>query len=204
MPKCLIAIDDAGDPGFKIGQGSTVFFVVAAVIFDDETDACEALQRIEQLRHNLGWHDMHEFKFRKTNSTIRKRFFETVKSLRFQAIIAIVDKRNIADTEMLRNPSRFYNSTILSVLRTGSFMKEAQITIDGEKGNNYRSRVKAYFRQNLPKFSVKNLDYKDSRKDALLQFADMIAGAALLTTKKRNDSIDYLSLIEEKTTIINS
>ena len=32
----LVFIDDSGDAGFKLGKGSTDFFVIAMVIFDDE------------------------------------------------------------------------------------------------------------------------------------------------------------------------
>jgi len=31
----LVSLDDSGDPGFKLGKGSTPCFVIAVVIFDD-------------------------------------------------------------------------------------------------------------------------------------------------------------------------
>jgi hypothetical protein len=35
----LVFIDDSGDPGFKLDRGSTPFFVIALVIFEDELEA---------------------------------------------------------------------------------------------------------------------------------------------------------------------
>ena len=33
--------DDSGDPGFKLGRGSTDYFAIATVFFDDDLDAEE-------------------------------------------------------------------------------------------------------------------------------------------------------------------
>ncbi len=35
----LVFIDDSGDAGFKLGKGSSEFFVISAVIFDDNLEA---------------------------------------------------------------------------------------------------------------------------------------------------------------------
>jgi hypothetical protein len=35
----LVFIDDSGDPGFKIGKGSTSHFIISMVIFADELEA---------------------------------------------------------------------------------------------------------------------------------------------------------------------
>ena len=34
----LVFIDDSGDPGFKLGKGSTSHFIIGMVIFDDELE----------------------------------------------------------------------------------------------------------------------------------------------------------------------
>ena len=49
----LVLIDDSGDPGFKIGRGSSQFFVIACVIFDDELDAEETALIIKRYRRSL-------------------------------------------------------------------------------------------------------------------------------------------------------
>jgi hypothetical protein len=59
----LVFIDDSGDPGFKLDKGSSRYFVVACVIFDDNLDAEEAALKIKRLRRTLGWRNEQEFKF---------------------------------------------------------------------------------------------------------------------------------------------
>ena len=35
----LVFIDDSGDPGFKLGKGSSLIFVIGCIVFDDELEA---------------------------------------------------------------------------------------------------------------------------------------------------------------------
>ena len=46
----LIFIDDSGDPGFKLDKGSSAFFVIALIIFDDELEAEKVALAIKELR----------------------------------------------------------------------------------------------------------------------------------------------------------
>ena len=53
--------------------------------------------------------------------------------------------------------------------------------------------MKTFFRQNLPKNAIKQIRYRDSKNDVLIQLADMIAGSInrFLTGDK-----EYLSIIK--------
>lgn len=195
----IIAIDDAGDPGFKLNKGSSRYFVIASVFFDDDLDAEEVGLKIKRLRRDLNWHKLHEFKFRKLAAPYKLHFFGAVKNVNFKVIIAIIDKETITDTQLKKNPSKLYNSIILETLKASTVkLSKAHIYIDGEASNNYRRSVKTLFRQNLPKNAIKHVTYLDSEKDNLIQLADMIAGATLLSTKSdRTDSRTYISMIQE-------
>ena len=46
----LVFIDESGDPGFKLGRGSSPVFVVAMVVFDDRMEADLVDREIEGLR----------------------------------------------------------------------------------------------------------------------------------------------------------
>ena len=70
----IIAVDDSGDPGFKLGKGSSEYFVIAAIFFDDDLDAEEAALKIKRLRKSLHWNPLHEFKFRKSSAEIKRQF----------------------------------------------------------------------------------------------------------------------------------
>jgi len=198
MSRKLIFIDDSGCTGFKFGQGSTNYFGIAAVFFDDDLDAEEAALKIKRLRRSLCWHDLHEFKFRKTSGSIRKQFLETVRSLNYRVVIALIDKRNVNDIKLQENPSEFYYNVILRTLQIGDGFVKANIIIDGKKGIDHRRKVKSFFRKNLPEFSVNKISFRDSQKDSLIQLADMIVGAAMHSLEKRDDSKDYISIIEKR------
>ena len=158
----IIAVDDSGDPGFKLGKGSSEYFVIAAIFFDDDLDAEEAALKIKRLRKSLHWNPSHEFKFRKSSAEIKRLFFEVIAPLNFRAAISIVDKRHFADKTLQRETSKFYNTIILRTLLTSGQFNRAHIYIDGEGGNDYRRKVKTFFRQNLPRNAIRVLTYRDS------------------------------------------
>ncbi|PIP29596.1 hypothetical protein COX27_00570 [Candidatus Kuenenbacteria bacterium CG23_combo_of_CG06-09_8_20_14_all_36_9] len=49
----LVFLDDSGDPGFKLDQGSTSHFVIAMVCFDDELEAEKTAIAIKELKREL-------------------------------------------------------------------------------------------------------------------------------------------------------
>jgi spore maturation protein SpmB len=59
----LVLIDESGDAGFKLARGSSPYFVVAMVIFDDFKEAEGASAIIETARATLRIKT--EFKFNK-------------------------------------------------------------------------------------------------------------------------------------------
>lgn len=93
----IIAVDDSGDPGMKLGRGSSNYFVIAAVCFPDDLDAEETSLKIKRLRRDLGWNPMHEFKFRKTSPEIRKQFLTEICKRNFNISLVILDKSTIAN-----------------------------------------------------------------------------------------------------------
>lgn len=54
----LVFLDDSGDPGFKLDRGSSAFFVIACVIFEDKLDAEEVSLTMKRYRRELGWADI--------------------------------------------------------------------------------------------------------------------------------------------------
>jgi len=198
MSRKLIFIDDAGCTGFKFDQGSSDYFYIAGIFFDDDLDAEETALKIKRLRRSLGWHDLHEFKFRKTSTTIKKQFYNTVCSLNYRVVLAIVDKRSINDKNLQNNPSEFYYRVILNVLQAGGDFMKANIIIDGEKGIDHRRNVKTYFRKNLPEYSINKMVFVDSKKDSLVQLADMFVGAARHSVEKKKDTNNYISMVKKR------
>lgn len=61
----LVFVDESGDPGLKLEQGSSTHFVVALVIFEDHDEAQAADDRIGLLRRELRLDPRYEFRFNK-------------------------------------------------------------------------------------------------------------------------------------------
>lgn len=49
----LVFLDESGDPGLKIIQGSSRYFVIALVVFQDEEETTAIDQRLQLLRREL-------------------------------------------------------------------------------------------------------------------------------------------------------
>ena len=194
----IIAVDDSGDPGIKLGKGSSNYFLIAAVLFEDDLDAEETALKMKRLRKELGWKENHEFKFRKLSPELRLKFLETVKDLSYKIVIFELDKTTLKDVRIYRNDaSKLYNAVILETIKAfGDSVKSAHIYVDGEGGNDYRRKVKSYFRKNLPKQMMKELSYQDSKKNNLIQLADMVVGAARRVVER--DESKYIKIVKKR------
>ena len=194
----IISVDDSGDPGLKLGRGSSAYFVIASILFSDDLDAEETALKIKRLRQKLGWKQKHEFKFRKTSPEIRKLFLTEVRGCNFDISLVILDKKSVEGNRAFeKDASKLYNAAIIKSVK--SFKKELRqvhVLVDGESGSTYRRNVKTFFRKNLPKGAIGQLSYHDSVDDNLVQFADMIAGAARRSVERDRDS-SYIRIIKK-------
>lgn len=198
----LVFIDDSGDAGFKLDKGSSMHFVIACVIFDDNLDAEETALKIKRLRRSLKWRDDHEFKFNKANKQIRLAFLNEVKTCNFRVRAIVADKSVIRSPELRRNKTKFYNYMIKEVLsKSEGSIKNASIRLDGHEDRAYKKAATTYFRQQAnPRGGViKDMKFVDSRSDNLIQLADMVAGTILRTTQgDKSDSSAYYKVIRKR------
>lgn len=199
----LVFIDDSGDPGFKTRTGSSPAFVISCVIFDDELEAEKCAIAIKELRRELKKTDNFEFKFNKCSKAYRIRFLETIKNFKFR-IRAIVMRKELIHSEELQNSkTSFYNYTIKTVLKHSSGkIKNAKVRLDGHGDRTFRRELVSYLRrslENADKGMVESLRFRDSKRDVLIQLADMIAGSIGRTTQNdKTDSNVYWNIIKCK------
>lgn len=177
----LIFIDDSGDPGFKFDKGSSEYFVIASVIFDDELEAEKVAVRIKQLRRDLGFPDDVEFKFNKSRPEVREKFLSTINGFSFRVRCLVVPKKDIYSPELRSNKNSFYSYIIKMVLKhSDGSVVSAKIRVDGSGDRAFRKSFLTYLRKQLNQGDrkiVKNCKLVDSKKDVLVQMADMVAGA---------------------------
>lgn len=199
----LVFIDDSGDPGFKIKQGSSQAFVICCVVFDDNLEAEKCAVAIKELRRVLKKSDSFEFKFNKCSKSYRVKFLETVKPFKFRIRAIIMTKVDIYSDELKNSKTSFYNYTIKTVLKHSSGkIKNAKIRLDGHGDKIFRRELLSYLRRSLDdadREMIKNLRFRDSGRDVLIQLADMIAGSINRTTQRdKSDKDLYLDLVKRR------
>lgn len=172
----LVLIDESGCPGFKLNKGSTPYFVVAMVIFNDLIEAEKTSKIITELRKSLRVH--HEFKFNKTCPKVKDAFFESLIKVNFKIRALVVKKNDIYSTHIRDNTERFYNYFIQMLMRhDGAILNNATIKIDGRGNAELKKALSAYLRQQIKPTKIKKIKFVDSKTDSLIQLADMCVGA---------------------------
>ncbi|PIP87985.1 hypothetical protein COW80_02825 [Candidatus Beckwithbacteria bacterium CG22_combo_CG10-13_8_21_14_all_01_47_9] len=179
----IVFIDEAGDPGFKLEKGSSHFFVMSLVIFDDFLEAEKASLAIKELRRKLKVNDRYEFKFNKTNNKFRHKFFRAILRFKFRTRVIVIDKTLIHSQSLRLNKEKFYNYAIMQLLKqSGSSIKNAKLKFD-KRGERSLRKV------------FTDLKFVDSRQNTLVQLADMVAGAIYFRfSGKGNNYVSLLSM----------
>ena len=174
----MIFLDESGDAGFKFAQGSSSHFVIALVIFDSPLDAEETALAIKRLRQTLRLHETFEFKFNKMSDFYRFQFLEAVRASPFRVRAMVVDKRALRSEHLTNNKESFYNYFVSEVLRHNhGKIQGASLRVDGSGDRAFQQAFKTYLRSKLPEQTVKKCKMVDSKKDSLIQLADMMAGS---------------------------
>lgn len=198
----LVFIDDSGDAGFKLGKGSSEFFVISAVIFDDNLEVEKTAVAIKQFRRELGFSDRVEFKFNGSRREIRKKFLDTVNKFDFRIRSLVIDKKIIRSAELKNNKYSFYGYAIKTLLKySNNSILEASIKIDGSGDRAFRKTFLTYLRKELNSAHVKivkNCKLVDSRSNMLVQLADMVAGSVRRSyDESKKDHQEYKNIIKK-------
>ena len=176
----LVFIDDSGDTGFKFERGSSRYFVISLLIFDDDLEAEKMSVAIKQLKRDIGMGDHEEFKFNKSRNKNRELFLQTINQFSFRIRSLVVEKEVLYSPELHKKES-FYAYFIKQVLKfSGSKILEAKVRIDGSGDRVFKKNFISYLRKELNSLDtviMKQCRFVDSKSDVLIQAIDMIAGA---------------------------
>ena len=198
----LVFLDDSGDPGFKIGKGSSNVFVIALVIFDDNLEAEETAIKIKRLRREIGKDDRFEFKFNKCSQVLRCHFLSTVADCKFRIRALVMEKEKIYGNELRRSKESFYAYTIKTVLKhNNDTIRNAKLKMDGHGERKFRREFLVYLRRELNnpgKKTISDLKFVDSKENVLIQLADMVAGAIHRSFSHKTDANIYREIIKKR------
>lgn len=192
-----IYIDESGDPGLK--DSSSNNFIVASVVVVGQENRDKLDEAIANYRNGLGWKEDKELKFHKSEKDVIRLAIRALKDFDYSAYAIVIDKSRL-------------NLQELSVIERGSIalytikellvklhIDDATITIDGAPGVRYMKKARTYLRQELKAsgISVNKIVFEDSRKNALIQLADLVAGSVAHSVNKP-DGKEFIRLFSNK------
>lgn len=193
----LVFVDECGDPGFKLDSGSSRHLVIALVIFDLPVHAEAAAKQMSDLRRELGFPGVQEFKFNRLKSSYREQFFSRVAPTPFRIRAIVVDKGVIYKDFLRSSPRDFYRfvATQLISHHFGA-VQNAKIFIDGSGSREFRREFGAHLRKQAPPGTIGALAFEDSKNNQLIQLADMVAGGIARAYHPQTAESRYLSILK--------
>lgn len=179
----LVFIDESGDPGFKTADGASPNFVAAMVIFRSPEAAISTQYIIE----NSAARKIHkpEFKFSKCRHDVRDEFFKAAKKCDFSVRSIVVQKDKIYSPRLTSDKERFYEFFVRQMMKhDNGTLHDAKVIIDGSGDRAFRQDLNLALRRRLNEGTIKDVRFKDSKSDVLVQLADMCAGAIARSYRK--------------------
>lgn len=194
----LVFIDESGCSGFKLTRGSDAIFAVAMVVLNDSAAARAATAAIERARELTGHKT--EFKFSKCSADVRDTFFRSVTHAPFRVRALVVDKAHIYSPHLRTNTEAFYSYFVkLLGEHDGQRLIGAKVRIDGSGDREFQRATGAYLRRELGTGKIADIRMVDSKRDRLIQLADMCVGAIARAyrAETRNNADRWLAMLRD-------
>lgn len=177
----LVFLDESGDPGRKIDKGSSPFFVVALVTFDDHDEADKCDQRITALRSELKLGEGYEFHFGKNSKRVRSAFLEAVHPHHFfyHAFALNKDPKKLYGRGFDFKESLYKWVASTTFQNAKSYLDDATVVLDQCGDRKFRDELAAYLRARINskggKQAIKKVKIQRSTGNNLIQLADYVA-----------------------------
>ncbi|MDR1512180.1 MAG: DUF3800 domain-containing protein [Propionibacteriaceae bacterium] len=172
-----VHIDDSGDAGLKFGKGSSRHLVMAACVFDSGSEIERTAEAITALRVRLGHGADWEFKHAKAQAQAEE-LFHTVEPFDFYVRAIIIDKTTLTSQRLGTTNLKYF--AITELLTHGTWpIHDAKVVIDGKDSKAFSMATSTYFRKTVnaeQPGAIKRVTMEDSKKNVLIQLADMVAG----------------------------
>lgn len=199
----LIFIDESGDTGLKLNRGSSPFFVISLIVFDDhaEADACD--QRINLLRNELGLDEKYEFHFKNNSDRIKEEFLKAVSKYSFVYFSLVINKDpTILLGDQFEQKSTFYKYACNLVFTTAlPLLSRSIVTLDECGSPRFKTELRKYLNGKLDndgRSIIKKLKQEDSQKNNLLQLADYVSGVVNRKVQNRREWQKFYRYISER------
>lgn len=199
----LIFIDESGDSGLKIEAGSSRYFVISLVVFEDHKEAENCDKRISLLGRELGYPDGFVFHFKDNSHKMRLAFLEAVAPYDFTYFGFVLNK----DQKKLwgkgfQFKESLYKSACSYVFENAKpYLKNAIVVIDKSGHEVFRSQLAAYLKRKINDKAgdiIKKVKMQPDRGNNLLQLADYVAGVINRYAQGKKAADEYRRFIAAK------
>lgn len=180
----LAFVDESGDPGRKIPQGSSPYFIVALVTFEDNDEALRCDQRIQLLKSEIGMPGSFEFHFSDNSRKVRLAFLQAIAPYGFFYHVFALNK----DPGRLYGPgfdvkeSLYKFATRLVFENAKPHLRAATVVLDQSGDRRFRDELATYLRRRVREPDgrqiIRKVKIQRSVGNNLLQLADYVAGSA--------------------------
>jgi hypothetical protein len=200
----LVFVDESGDSGFKVEQGSSQFFTVALVIFEEHDEAIACDQRIGLLRRELGWDERSEFHFNRNSDRVRRAFLQAVAPYNFFYYGIVLNKNpHKLWGEGFRHKMSFYKYTCSLVFENAKEkLNQAHVIIDKSGNLDFRRQLAKYLNRKMNEGQnrlVAKVKMQRSESNNLLQLTDYVAGVINRSVQEgKKFGADYRRIIAHR------
>jgi hypothetical protein len=199
----LVFIDESGDPGLKIGGGSTDYFIVTLAAFEENEEALATDRRIQLLKRELNFPPEFEFHFNKVKGAYREAFLSAVAGFGWFYFSIVINKRKLTGAGFKFKESFYKYACGLVFENAKPYLDNATVVIDGSGSREFRRELGTYLRKRIndkkgdSRF-IGKIKVQDSQSNNLLQLADMVCGAVARSYSQKDDAETYRRLIAHR------
>ncbi|OQY68708.1 hypothetical protein B6D29_00425 [Microgenomates bacterium UTCPR1] len=208
--KQLVFIDESGDTGRKISEGSSRFFVIGMVIFEDHDEALACDQRIELLKRELNKSKTFEFHFQNNSDKVRRSFLESIIPYSFIYFAVVIDKDpNKLVGDGFNVKESFYKYACHMVFSNAKpYLDNAIVVLDKSGSPTFQHSLKKYLNLRTSDGAdtrnrlIKKIKQQHSHSNNLLQIADYVSGIINRKYQKKKNWQSYHKLISSKEMLV--
>lgn len=185
----IIIIDESGE----ISTNSVRrYFILGLIKVEDYGSAEKISEKISDISKRTKHKT--EFKFSKTKKENRIEFLKSIKDCKFKFRCLVVDKTKLHSGFLKDNPKKAYNFFLKQLLEKATIENNSLIQIDGNSPKEMKQEINSYLKNSGIKY--KKLEFFDSKRNKLIQLADMFVSSVGSKYNSKNES--YYNLIKNK------
>ncbi len=197
----IVYIDESGDTGRKFDKGSSPFFVIAMIYFENDETRKRIIRSMENLKTELKAKKDFEFHLKSNTNNQKSAFLELIKKMDFNFSAVILNKK----VNHYTNRKDMYIKSLRILLRHSKISNQISKIIFDEFFR--RSDIHTVEKAILPAAKMKTgkkirIYQKDSQKSNPIQIADYVGGIITKWINHKEGCEQLFEYIQRKQEII--